>query len=539
MAQSPVLSLDQMIERLKIDGSITVAGAADTHVKHEHSSDFVHHNMVLQEQAKSERKNWSCKLPVCSASNITRMVPKEGGSYPNWFFHVDIYPKWPLGKNKGEDPQGDKLLEFLQSMEKRYNAELLANPDVMAKIYAHIGEAESLDRDGNILPQKTPLEMMEPVVCRSKFPAGHAMAGKIDDSKSPTFKVKLWDSKISATNQPREDSLKVCQARTNNGRPAVDAKGNDVYRMFLWTTIYDMRTNYMNKECLKTENQLNEFVYTKGDAKGGSNYPFKLMVAVELLAPSVFWSKGKKATLQLKASTIFIYKKVRSERRARASPEELLQQQQEAMAAMAAFGWTEEDCDDGVDSAQQQQYSDQMLQQQQQQPGSPYAGGGGGYRSGLDRYTADGGDGSPDRNEWVETDPPYQQQQQQQQQHRLQTRSVVVMPNRGRVQSPPPPPTDEEEGGNVIDDDGIGGGLDFQSFQDYQESLEKQESAGDYNDFPSEQQQQQQQAVADDSDVVPPAKRKIGNMAPFQHQNRVIAAGRGSPATNWKKPRNF
>jgi hypothetical protein len=121
----------------------------------------------------------------------------------------------------------------------------------------------------------------------------------------------------------------------------------------LWTTIYDYQNNPLGKTGITTYQQLERFLYRKGESKLGKPQ-FKLLQAVTTNAPSVYWAK-KVGVIQLKATVCKIFDLIEMSFGSHSlSNEEAMRDLQEARESMEYFNL----------------HRPQEQQQQQQQPQS-------------------------------------------------------------------------------------------------------------------------------------------------------------------------
>jgi hypothetical protein len=176
---------------------------------------------------------------------------------------------------------------------------------------------------------------------------GHPQEKQRDESKSPTFKIKLWDTKITAktATQIRQDSLLV------NVNTAIDPHSEvsdaERYLQMIYTKIYDLRTNPMSDAYITKESVLEEFLYSAGDS-GKGKPQCTLLATVTVLAPSWYWEAKRGASIQFKASSMEIFKKTLLRRANTRTPEKKIDRFQKARLAVQRYGLDRDDVEDNV-----------------------------------------------------------------------------------------------------------------------------------------------------------------------------------------------
>jgi hypothetical protein len=246
------------------------------------------------------------RLPAMQASGITASVPK-GSNVVTHFIHADVYANWPLGKEPGQDPRGDEIKDFINLLETAYMRAMdkPKNAALRTKILTHVGKVgEERTRAGAVV--KKTVDNIEDEICPtinySVYPAGHALEGKVDDSKSPTVKFKLWESKATEANSQnvRSDSLFAY------GDSAFGADGA-APNLRIWTKIYDRRANKGNSVPISKTSDFEQFTYRAGDSARGKSQQ-TMDVIPTILNPTCYWEAGKEmsGTMQLKLSALVI-----------------------------------------------------------------------------------------------------------------------------------------------------------------------------------------------------------------------------------------
>ena len=325
----------------------------------------IHHAHALTRPDGASLENFNFVFPVLKGSNITKQIipPSTSASF---FLFLDIYGNWPKGKIRGEDPKGDAVFDFLLAIEASYQASLEKDNETRMEIFKYAAQEPIVRNEKQTI---TNIEkVINPIICYSTFPVGHAQEGLRDDSKSPNFRVKLWDVKLTDKNRDkiRNDSLLVNV--DPNADPNGDPNDPNRYLQRIFTQIFDLRRNKMSDTYITREHALNEFIYAKGDSSQGKSQ-FTMLVVATVLAPSWYWEAKKVgASLQFKASAIDIYQKTFLRRTNARTTETKIIRHQEALAAMREYGLDQNDDenDDGGNSSG----SDEHNRHQQQQQGN-------------------------------------------------------------------------------------------------------------------------------------------------------------------------
>ena len=336
-----ILNFEEMRSAIKDDRLTITTGKEIT--KGTTPNNNIHHAFALTRANGTGTENFNFTFPNLVFSHITRQVPGDS-KYASYFIHGDIYGKWPIGKNRGEDPKGDSVFDFFTELEQTYVKRLTDDSETRSMIFLHTSQ-EPVGRDGKKVPVKNILDLINPIISYPVHRDGHPQAKERDDSKSPTFKIKMWDAKITDANKGkiRKDSLLV------NVDPLADPNGNpkDVsrYLQIMYTKIYDLRKDVMSNRYITTETELNQFVYSAGDSAKGKPQ-CTLLASVTVLAPSWYWEAKKGASLQFKAVSLEIYKKINLRRTTERTNESKILKYQEALLAIREYGLDEVEDED-------------------------------------------------------------------------------------------------------------------------------------------------------------------------------------------------
>jgi hypothetical protein len=363
---STVLGFGEM-KRAISDGRLTITTGKDI-VKGTTPNNNVHHAYALKRQDGTSTESFNFTFPPLLVSHITKQIPGDS-KFASYFVHGDIYGKWPLGKNRGEDLKGDELFDFFLELERVYHECLKADAETKNTIFLHTDQ-EPMGRDGRRTQVTDIMALINPIVQYPVFRDGHPQAKERDESKSPTFKIKLWDAKISEKNrnQIRKDSLLV------NVDPMADPYGdpNDPgrYLQMIYTKIYDLRQqrDAMSDTYITKESVLDKFVYSAGDSTKGKSQ-CTLLATMTVLAPSWYWEAKKGASIQFKATTMEIFKQTVLRRANVRTPEIKVSRYQEAMAAIAEYGLDQmdEENDNGDNNNNNNNNEENDVPPQQQQ----------------------------------------------------------------------------------------------------------------------------------------------------------------------------
>lgn len=340
---SAALSFVEMRQAIK-EGRLTITTGKDI-CKGATPNNNVHHAYALERQDGTSSESFNFTFPPLLFSHITKQIPKDS-KYASYFVHGDVYGKWPLGKNRGEDPKGDELFDFFMELERSYCYSLTNDVETKNMIFLHTDQEPIVRGERKYVTDI--MTLINPIIQYPLFREGHPQEKQRDESKSPTFKIKLWDAKINEKNrsQIRNDSLLV------NVDPLADLHGNpndpSRYLQMIYTKIYDLRQqrNAMSDTYITKEAILDEFVYMAGDSTKGKS-PCILLATMTVLAPSWYWEAKKGASIQFKASTMEIFRKTILRRTNARTPEVKINRYQEAMAAIADYGLDQLDEDDG------------------------------------------------------------------------------------------------------------------------------------------------------------------------------------------------
>lgn len=305
------LTLKQVLQKKE---SLTSGDSDELHLNVGRSC--AHHDMMWVDGDDKKLYTIGTKLPPLLTSYILRAIDKDSKrqSFKTW---VDIYGNWPLGKNRGEDPIGDELMDYLNAMHDAYCNGLDQKESEAIKKSIFI-ETKQTAQPGVKISTPTRERLRSPVIWEV-YPSDHDQAGEIDPNKSPNFKVMLWDQDIGPDTFIAPDDLVV-----DNGQKKIR------------TAVYDRTKDFHTAKKITTEAAFENVLYTAGDfAKG--RFPFKLLQQIDLLNPKVYWQKDKMGEWQIKATSMDVTEKITGENSREKTPEELIQLQRDTLAAQSYY----------------------------------------------------------------------------------------------------------------------------------------------------------------------------------------------------------
>ena len=291
----------------------TFAGSAvDEEIRWNKTRSCIHHETVLLDET-GKASSPQIGIPAMRTNHILRKRDETSDRVSLKVF-TPIYGKWPLGKNRGEDPRGDALMDLLLSLHTDYCDWLDANPAIKKRIYVATQQT---------CPATAPAaeHVLSPIKY-DYYPATHELAGDIDPTNSPEVRVMVWDM-----------SMRDKDGRMLEKRPGDLLIDNGEKKVL--TCIVDDRDGKDLR--ITTEEALSEFCYEKGDFKKGK-YPFKLFQQIKLLSPTVFWEKQRPAVFQIKATDIRIRDIIGSDGPNAITPEERAELDREAEESAAYYG---------------------------------------------------------------------------------------------------------------------------------------------------------------------------------------------------------
>ena len=278
-------------------------------------------------------------------SNIVCLIDEKSGK-KSYYLYGDIYGKWPLGKERGQDPYGDVTIDLLEALQDRYAQSMDQDECKDVKKTIFVGSKQGVP------PGSTPTKSrLKSIINYPTFDAGHAKAGEPDTSKSPTFALKIWDKEyVPIVAQQQYQQI----GQTVYAVPPRDSLIIDNGTKQVFTKVYDKTVNTWNQEKITSEKDFAEFVYTKGDARLNDKPPFRLRAEVTILSPSYYWQAEKLGSAQLKIVQLDIIRKLPVDRKPLLTPEQQEQQFQRFRKAEMFYN------DREIDPQQQQQ--EQQLQ---------------------------------------------------------------------------------------------------------------------------------------------------------------------------------
>ena len=211
-----------------------------------------------------------------------------------------------------KDQRGTALRKAMEELRRCYceSLDTKENQDLKQKIFLGIGLTM---KD----VKKPTTDYLPELIKYQTFPNDHkTMPTLIDYSKGPQLPFKLMVSVPK-----KEEPKKICLSTTGQ---------------VLWTTIYDYQNNPLGKTGITTYQQLERFIYRKGESKLGKPQ-FKLLQAVTTNAPSVYWAK-RVGVIQLKATVCKVFDLIEMSFGSHSlSHEEAMRDLQEARESMEYF----------------------------------------------------------------------------------------------------------------------------------------------------------------------------------------------------------
>ena len=245
-----------------------------------------HHTTLMTDSVTKKNYVANIKFPVLLTSNIVCLVDDKSGKQ-SFYIYPEIYGSWPIGKERGQDPEGDSVMDFLEKQDEYYAKSMDTNcSNIKEDIY--FGTKQDLSKGVPKCRDKLKSLIKWPV-----YDENHEKKGQVDPTKSPSFSIKLWDQDVQPDEQISSESLLVNQGRQK-----------------IYTNIFDRTTNFNTDDHIKNEQEFLNFTYTKGDSQYNSKPPFKLLVEIEILNPSYYWQQEKTGVVQLKAARINIMQKI-------------------------------------------------------------------------------------------------------------------------------------------------------------------------------------------------------------------------------------
>ena len=267
---------------------------------------------------------------IFSSSPITPM----GEDKLNMYLTLALHPK--TNENTGHyipSASGEKTEHFMDNIFNLYGAQLDQDEDLKQEILTKVGT----DPDFLQAKMERPsTSSMSHIVVRNlitNVPIKDPRYQSEDKTKSPVIRTKLWvvpckEEWRSPTNFLIPESDQVC-----------------------FTSIFvpgKMRNTFVKANSMEA---LEPYMYRAGDSKLGKKH-FRLMVQVEMMPPTVYWTAEKaKTSVTITLSKITILGKEIIERETLSSAEQL---QLSSLAAQAAsemgFKFYDEDDDNNNDS---------------------------------------------------------------------------------------------------------------------------------------------------------------------------------------------
>lgn len=314
------LTLDDLLK----DFSSVHMGQESSDLMENKTRKTIHHDMTIYD-AVHKFCELSISLPQLMSGHITCKVDNDTKK-KSWYVYPEIYGNWPLGRNPGEDPVGDKFKKFLDDLYDTYCKELDSkdNEALRKKI--------CLLRS---LPSNTPVaQLVNHPVRWERYQDGHEKAGDINLEKSPTVRFTIWYCDVDPAKAQATDFV------VNQGMQKI------------LTGLIDRRKDFYNNSPVKDEQVWDdEFTYTAGDyAK--QKYPFRMRTRMEIITPKVYFSSKGSGDFQFKISKMEVYRKYESSAHRGPTEEETLRLMRETEEADQYFNHkrlAEEVVEDDVD----------------------------------------------------------------------------------------------------------------------------------------------------------------------------------------------
>ena len=271
----------------------------------------IHHDLVLRDPIHKSCAI-SVTLPQLMSPHITRLIDDRSGKISHYIY-LEIYGKWPLGRNRGEDPVGDQLMDMFNAFYDNYVQ------DLDSEAFSTLKRKICLLRN---LSTSTPAkDLLNHPVRWEKYPASHEKAGDVDPDKSPNARLTMWSTELKP-----EDKEKV--------KPNDFIFNNETQKML--AELIDKRVNFWNETPIKKEDLFDEFTYTAGDYTNGK-YPFRMRSIIQTITPKMYFSKKGPGDLQLKISKLEVIRKYESEGQRGRTEEENARLMQETLEADEYF----------------------------------------------------------------------------------------------------------------------------------------------------------------------------------------------------------
>jgi len=297
------LTLKEVVPLLK-----EIRPSGDASEIHENTKQgTIHHDLVLRDPVHKSC-SITCTFPQLMSPHITRLVDDRTGKLSHYVY-PEIYGKWPLGKNRGEDPVGDQIMDLLNAMYDNYVQDL--ETDAFSSLRRKICLLRNL-------PTSTPVkDLLNHPIRWEKYPATHEKAGDINPDKSPTVRLTMWSVEIKPEDK---DKVKTTDFVFNNGTQKMLAD------------LIDKRENFWNETPIKKEEIFDNFTYTAGDFANGK-YPFRMRSIIHFVTPKMYFSKKGPGDLQIKICKQEVIRKYESEGQRGRTEEENARLLQETLEA--------------------------------------------------------------------------------------------------------------------------------------------------------------------------------------------------------------
>lgn len=211
---------------------------------------------------------------------------KEEVEAPGKLFNEEFFRYLAVGalimEELAKDTDGMAIYNAMHTLKECYCASLDKQVALKQKIYAGVDiPAKKLSKPSSAL--------VNDIVQWQKLSADHpTMSKKNDYTKSPQIHFKMFGSTLKPDAKMRSDVINI---------PGT--------RQVIWTKIYDYITNPYTDKAITTFEEMDHLIYRKGDSMSGNKPAFKLLLSLETVAPSVFWSQlTKVGSIQFKITKL-------------------------------------------------------------------------------------------------------------------------------------------------------------------------------------------------------------------------------------------
>jgi hypothetical protein len=241
----------------------------------------MHHDMSFID-ASGKQYTSNVELPIRPSTAIIVKPDEKTGKWA-MFMLVDIFENWPE-----RDAEGEKLMQFLELNCTNY-CEDMERPEMLeikkkllkgTKQY-DFKDNKELRNDTHAMKTITMASRVKSPVLWPEIKEGEPNAGEIDKTKSPFFKLKIWEEE-----EKKEKPFGPNDLVVNGGRQKIHG------------SVYNRTENMKAPQC-KTEADISPLFYFKGSAKNGAEM-FRLDVLIKLMPATIYFPAEKKADVQFK-----------------------------------------------------------------------------------------------------------------------------------------------------------------------------------------------------------------------------------------------